>query len=424
MLNLTIFNIMIKNILIFLLLVFINLAYGQNISSLTVIYGNPFEQSQSTIENHLINNNLAKVLKKVKIHDLFVRSKNDADNLFTDSKGKQYYLRGSKKYFCNPCKQIEDIIKENESNDLKTALYIVDAPSEFDLSSCGIANLPENVISMRIRETTDLYKEVYNLVINKAKAFNKNYAIVLWSPGNVTKGLEFTINNKPQAEVSVNYNDKVTLKMPNANSSEKYSLTIDGEEVDYKIANNSLNYSFIIKRNSEVCLSNNNCPQVCKSIEVQNACFDCKNDVGLDLDFGDNKYARSAANDKLLKSLGIDYEILQGKQGYKLFYFVVKNQPCVETYELQMSFKYVGDDVDKKKLNGKTKNFPLEISDEETGDKELIILKANYNELYDDGNGVVDDEMICTMKIVVKKCSEKIVGNSGRSYKVIFQKCN
>jgi hypothetical protein len=422
--NFILFKIMIKNILIFLLLGYNNLAHGQNISSLTVIYGNPFEQSQSTIENHLVKNNLAKIIKKVKINDLFVRSKNDADNLFTDSKGKQYYLSGSKKYFCNPCKQIEDLIKENQSNDIRTALYIVDAPSEFELSSCGIANLPENVISMRIRETTDLYNDVYNMVMDKAKKSNKNYSLVIWSPGNVTKGLEFTINNKPQAEVSVNYNEKVTLKMPDANINEKYSLTIDGEEVDYKIANNSLTYSFIIKRNTNICLSNNNCPQVCKSIEVQNACFDCKNDVGLDLDFGDNKYARSSANDKLLKASGIDYEIVQGKQGYKLFYFVVKNQPCVESYELQMSLKYIGDEVDKKKLNGKTKNFPLEISDEETGDKDLITLKANYNELYDDGNGIVDDDMICSMKIVVKKCSEKIVGNPGRSYKVIFQKCN
>jgi hypothetical protein len=415
---------MIKNILFCLCLIFSNLVFCQKVTSLTLIYGNPFEQAQSTIENHLVKHNLAKVIKKVSFHDLFARSKNDADNLLTDSKGKQYYFRGSSKYFCNPCKQIEDILKENESNDLKTALYILDAPSDFELVSCGISNLPENIVSLKIRENTDLLKEVYNLVNKKAKTFNKNYSILFWSPGNVTKGLEFTINNKPQAEISANYNEKVTVKMPDANSKEKYSLTINGENVDYKISNNSLNYSFIIKRNTEVCLSNNNCPQVCKTIEVQNACLECQNDVGLNLDFGDNMYARSAKNDKLLKSMGIEYEILQGKQGYKLFYFVVKNQPCVESYELQMSLKYVGDEKEKKKLNGKSMTFPLEISDEETRDSDYIILKANYNELYDDGNGVVDDELICTMKIVVKKCSEKIVGNQGKSYKVIFQKCN
>jgi hypothetical protein len=415
---------MIKNILLCLYLIFSNLVIGQKVTSLTIIYGNPYEKAQPIFENHLVKNNLEKVIKKIKTHEIFIRSKNDADNLLTDSKGKQYYLRGSKKYFCNPCKQIEDILKENESNGIKTALYVLDAPSEFEISSCGFENLAKNIVSMRVRETTDLLKEVYNLVIKKAKSSNENYAIVLWSPGNTTKGLEFTLNNKTEKEVKVNYKDKVTLKMPDVNNLDKYSLTVNGENVDFKITNNTLNYSFNIRRNTEVCLSNNNCPEVCKTIEVQNACYDCKNDVGLDMDFGDNKYARSALNDKLLKSRGIEYEVLQGKQGYKLFYFVVKNQLCIESYELQMNLKYMGDDKDKKKLNGKSMTFPLEISDEETGDSDYIILKANYEELYDDGNGVVDDDMICTMRIVVKKCSEKIVGNQGKSYKVIFQKCN
>jgi hypothetical protein len=47
-------------------------------------------------------------------------------------------------------------------------------------------------------------------------------------------------------------------------------------------------------------------------------------DVGIIMNFGNNVYARPTP---LLKKKGIDYEILQGKHGYKLFYFVVKNQP-------------------------------------------------------------------------------------------------
>lgn len=397
------------------------ISFGQKVSSLTVIYDKPFDQAQSTIETHLEENKLSKVIKKIKDNQLFVKSKSDNENLITDSKGKQYSFKGRKYYFCNSCKQIDDILKDNKNQNLTTALFIIDPSSDFDINDCEITNLPDNVVSIKVKEMNDLYKEVYNTVKKKAKTFKRNYAILLWAPGKNLKGLDFAINNKFQEEVSANFNDKITIKMTEANNKDRYSLTVNDESVDYNLSNNTLSHSFTVKKNTTVCLSNNSCPQVCKTIEVKNACTDCKSDVGLDLNFGDNKYAKT---DRQIKNAGLDYEILQGKQGYKLYYFVVKNQPCVESYELQMSLKYNGDDEDKKRLNGKSKTFPLEVSDEETGDDNFIILKADYSDLYNDGSGVIDDEMICTMKIVVKKCSGKITGTSSKSYKVIFQKCN
>jgi len=397
------------------------LTFGQKVSTLNVIYNNTFDQAESTINSHLEENKLSKIIKKIEDHKLFVKSKNDNENPITDSKGKQYSFKGRKEYFCNSCQQIEDILEANKDQKLTTALFIIDPSGDFDISDCDFSNLPDNVVSIKVKETTDLYNEVYETVRKKAKTFKRNYAIVLWSPGKNLKGLDFAINNKFQEEITANFNDKITVKMSEANNKDRYSLTVNDESVDYNLSSSTLSHSFIVKKNTTVCLSNNTCPQVCKTIEVKNACTDCKSDVGLDLDFDDNKYAKT---DNQLKKAGIDYEILQGKQGYKLFYFVVKNQPCVESYELQMSLKYIGDDEDKKRLNGKSKTFPLEVSDEETGDNELIILKADYSDLYDDGSGVIDDEMICTMKIVVKKCSGKITGSSSKSYKVIFQKCN
>jgi hypothetical protein len=395
------------------------ITFGQKVSSLSVIYNNTFDQAESTIETHLEENKLSKVINKIKDNQLFVKSKSDNENLITDSKRKQYSFKGRKDYFCNSCNQIEEILNKNKS--LTTALFIIDPSGDFDISDCEFSNLPDNVVSIMVKEDTDLYNEVYKTVQKKANTFKRNYAIVLWSPGKNLKGLDFAINNKFQEEITANFNDKITVKMSEANNKDRYSLTVNDESVDYNLSSSTLSHSFIVKKNTTVCLSNNTCPEVCKTIEVKNACTDCKSDVGLDLDFDDNKYAKT---DNQLKKAGIDYEILQGKQGYKLFYFVVKNQPCVESYELQMSLKYIGDDEDKKRLNGKSKTFPLEVSDEETGDNELIILKADYSDLYDDGSGVIDDEMICTMKIVVKKCSGKITGSSSKSYKVIFQKCN
>jgi hypothetical protein len=159
----------------------------------------------------------------------------------------------------------------------------------------------------------------------------------------------------------------------------------------------------------------------------------CKNDVGLDLNFGFNKYAKSAKNNERIKNAGIDYEILQGKLGYKLYYFVVKNQPCVDSYVLHLTFNYLGNDEDRKKLNEKSFKFPLEVSDEETGNSDYIILKANYNELYDDGNGVVDEcdkdfnglyNSICIIQILPDKCKGKLKGGKTKKLKVCFKKCD
>lgn len=410
-----------KILFFFIILVFINLGLSQKISTLNVIYNYTFDQAQSSIETHLEENNLSKIIKKIKDHQLFVKSKNDNENLITDSKSKQYSFKGRKDYFCNSCQQIEDILLANKDQKLTTALFIIDPSSDFDISDCEISNLPDNVVSIKVKETTDLYKEVYRTVRKKAKTFKRNYAIVLWSPGKNLKGLDFAINNKFQEEITANFNDKITVKMSEANNKDRYSLTVNDESVDYNLSSSTLSHSFIVKKNTTVCMSHNTCPQVCKTIEVKNACTECDKEVGLDLDFGDNKYAKT---DKYMRQDGLDYEILQGKDGYKLYYFVVKNQPCVESYELQMSLKYTGDDKDKKRLDGKSKTFPLEVSDEEIDDNNLIILKANYSDLYDDGNGVIDPWMYCTMKIVPKKCSGKFKGKDGKSYIVTFQKCN
>jgi hypothetical protein len=252
------------------------------------------------------------------------------------------------------------------------------------------------------------------LVVNSFLFFSQ-------SDRNNSKSLDFVINNMSQEVVSANYNDKTTVKITEVNNKDRYTLTVNDESVDYNLSNNTLSYSFTVRKKTKVCLSNKSSPQICKTIEVANPCIECKKDVGLDLDFGNNKYAKT---DRQLKNAGIDYEILQGKQGYKLYYFVVKNQPCVESYELQMSLKYTGDDENKKRLNGKSKTFPLEVSDEETGDNNFIILKADYSDLYNDGNGVIDDEMICAIRIIPKKCRGKIKGSKSKAIKVIFQKCN
>ena len=241
------------------------------------------------------------------------------------------------------------------------------------------------------------------------------------SDKNNPKYLDFTINNKFEEVVSANFNDKISIKLLEANSKERYTLTVNDESVDYNLSKNALSYSFMVRKNTMVCLSSNSFPQVCKTIEVKNACTDCKRDVGIDLEYGDSKYSKT---DRQIKNAGIDYEILQGKQGYKLYYFVVKNQPCVESYELQMLLKYTGEDKGKKRLNGKSKTFPLEVSDEEIDNDSLIILKANYSDLYDDGNGVIDDEMICSIRIIPKKCLGKIKGKKSKAIKVFFQKCN
>ncbi len=98
-----------------------------------------------------------------------------------------------------------------------------------------------------------------------------------------------------------------------------------------------------------------------------------------------------------------------------------------------MRFNYVGNDEERKKLNGKSFIFQLEESDEETGNSDYIILKASYYQLYNDGKGIIDEcdkdfnglyNSICTIQILPDKCKGKLKGGKSKKLKVCFKKCS